>query len=103
MNNKLKYLLGIDIGTSGAKAGIFDTDGNLVALNQQEYHFNHPKPGWSEIDPYEVWGKVVSVVNNCTAQIGDGKQQIAAVGLSVLGETAMPVNEHGEPVHPAEH
>jgi xylulokinase len=97
----IKYLLGIDIGTSGAKAGIFGTDGNLVALSQIEYHFIQPRPGWSEIDPNEVWGKVVSVVNDCTAQLGDSKQHIAAVGLSVLGETAMPVNEHGHHIYPA--
>jgi xylulokinase len=101
MHNKVKYLLGIDIGTSGAKAGIFDLNGNLVSLSQQEYHFKHPRPGWSEIAPNDVWGKVVKVVNECTAQIGDSKQHITAVGLSVLGETAMPVNEHGQPVYPA--
>ncbi len=96
-----KYLLGVDLGTSGAKAGLFDEDGKLLSLAQEEYHFQHPKPGWSEIDPEEVWSKAVSVIKRCVAESGSNPEKIVAMGLSVLGETFLFADEHGDPVYPA--
>ena len=96
-----RYLLGVDISTSAVKAAIFDEDSNLVSLCQQGYRFQHPKPGWSEIDPEEVWRKTTRVVRECVSQSGLDPQQLVALGLSVLGDTAMPVDEAGCPVYPA--
>jgi xylulokinase len=95
------YLLGIDIGTGGAKAGLFDLDGNLISLHQLDYHFTHPKPGWSEISPLEVWEKVTQVVRGCVSRSGQDPREIAALGLSVLGETGLAVDEQGSPVYAA--
>jgi len=95
------YLLGIDIGTSGVKAVLFDEDGRSISTNHQEYHFINPKPGLSEIDPEEVWKKTVSVVKECVVESGRSKEQIVAMGLSVLGETTMPLDEKGNPLYPA--
>jgi xylulokinase len=96
-----KYLLGVDIGTSGAKAGIFSREGRLISLNQNEYAFEHPKPGWSEIDPDEVWAKARLAVKNAVIQSGVEPNTIAAMGLSVIGETGLPVDESGDPLYPA--
>ena len=42
------YLAGVDIGTSGAKAMVFDLAGNPLASAYQEYPY--PRPGWVEQD-----------------------------------------------------
>jgi xylulokinase len=96
-----KFLLGIDLGTSGAKAGIFDENGEMISTAKEEYHFQHPNPGWSEIDPEEVWQKAGSVIRECVDQSGLDPAQIVAMGLSVLGETFMFVDEAGNPVYNA--
>jgi len=96
-----RYLLGIDIGTSGVKAAIFDVDGNLISLARQGYHFHHPDPVWSEIDPEEVWHKTVKAVRECVSRSSLEPKHIVALGLSVLGETSMPLDERGHPVYPA--
>jgi xylulokinase len=96
-----KYLLGVDLGTSGAKAGIFDEKGELISTAKEEYHFQHPNPGWSEIDPEEVWQKAGSVIRDCVKESGLDAEQIVAMGLSVLGETFMFVDEEGKPVYNA--
>ncbi|MGE5223810.1 MAG: FGGY-family carbohydrate kinase [Omnitrophica WOR_2 bacterium] len=95
------FLLSIDIGTGGAKAGLFDLNGELAGLCQQEYRFQHPHPGWSELDPEEVWEKVKQVVRGCTGGLDPARQEILALGLSVLGETSFPVDEDDRPVYPA--
>jgi xylulokinase len=96
-----RYLLGVDLGTSGAKAGIFDEDGELISTAKEEYHFQHPNPGWSEIDPEEVWQKAGSVIRECVRESDLDPAQILAMGLSVLGETFMFVDEAGNPVYNA--
>ena len=95
------YLMAIDIGTGGAKAAIFDAEGSPISLRQQEYSYVHPQPGWSELDPEEVWQKVTRVSRECLAQSGLEPAQVKALGLSVLGETGLAVDEHGNPVYPA--
>ncbi len=45
------YMLGIDIGTSRIKVGLFNQTGQLVTLNRQDYQISYPVPGWAEVDP----------------------------------------------------
>ncbi|MCJ7518987.1 MAG: FGGY family carbohydrate kinase [Anaerolineaceae bacterium] len=96
-----QFFMGLDIGTSGVKAVIFDDYGNPLSIAQQEYHFFNPKPGWSEIDPEEVWRKTVTSIRECTLQSTISPKQISAIGLSVLGETTLPMDEKGHPLYQA--
>ena len=60
-------LLGIDLGTSGVKAGIYDPKGCLIGLGRSSnYTFYSPKPGWSQSDP-ELWWKdiILSIKAAC--------------------------------------
>ena len=42
-----RYLLGIDIGTTGAKCTVYDTGGCMVGHAYQEYPMIHPHEGWT--------------------------------------------------------
>jgi len=42
------YLMGVDLGTAGTKAAIFDEEGNLFADAYEESRLSYPKPGWVE-------------------------------------------------------
>jgi len=95
------YFIGLDIGTSGVKAVLFSPTGKLICSSQDEYRFKNPKPGWSELDPEEVWAKTVRVVRDCVVQSTVNPKNIKALGLSVLGETCMPLDENGSPLYPA--
>ena len=46
----LEYLLGVDLGTSGTKTVLFDTEGNTVASATIEYPMYQPQNGWAEQD-----------------------------------------------------
>ena len=46
-----ELLLGIDLGTSGCKVTLIDTDCNFVGDGYTEYTTYHPNIGWSEQDP----------------------------------------------------
>ena len=54
-----KYLIGLDIGTSGTKCIITDDGGKVIASSTQEYPLYTPKPGWAEQDPQDWWDACV--------------------------------------------
>src|SRR5512144_2408805 len=47
-------LLGIDIGTSGAKAAVVDAAGRVLGVGRDEYGMAMPRQGWAEQDP-AIW------------------------------------------------
>ena len=50
-----KYIIALDQGTTSSRAVLFDTDGKLLAVEQQEFTQFFPKPGWVEHDANEIW------------------------------------------------
>jgi len=89
----LMSLMGIDVGSTGAKAVVFDVDGRVLAQSYREYPELHPRPGFFELDPQQVWEAFVAVVGEAAASSGDPVQALA---ISAIGETFVPVDERGE-------
>ena len=78
----MKYLLGIDIGTSGTKALIIDEDACVAGEAYREYSIDCPQVGWAEQDPELWWRAACETANEALAKSGLAPRQIAAVGLS---------------------
>ena len=90
-------LLVLDLGTTAAKAVLFDEDGRVVRKGYCEYPTRAPLPGLSEQDPREWWGALVA---SCRQAVRGG-EKLAAVGLTTQRATVVPVDREGEPLHPA--
>ncbi len=75
----MKYLIGIDIGTSGTKSVLFDTEGKVVASAAAEYPMYQPKNGWAEQNSNDWWRAVCKTLCEIT-QKADG--EICGIGLS---------------------
>jgi len=82
-------LLGIDVGTSGCKAAVFSEDGRLLASAYEEYDYQHPQPGWAELDSTQVWGKIKRTIGKAAS--GANADPIKALCVSSLGEAVVPV------------
>ena len=78
----MKYLIGLDVGTSGAKCIMIDETGKVVASSTQEYPLYTPKPGWAEQNPQDWWDAVVRGLRVIL-------QKAAAVGLDCTAEIEM--------------
>lgn len=91
-------LLGLDIGTTGCKAILFDSDGALLAKASREYPVDFPQPHYAEQDLENVWRLAQEAIREAlaAAKVTD----LAAIGLSVHGEAVTPVDEHGRPLRP---
>jgi len=85
--------MGLDIGTTGTKANVFNERGELVASAYREYPLLHPRPGWIELDPEQVWANVRAAVSQAAS--GAGRDPVRALAISVLGEAAVPVDRSG--------
>jgi len=96
VNREEILLLGVDVGTSGTKAVLFDANGGGLARAHESYALHHPAPGFFELDPEEVWSAVAS----CLRRIGReyGRKAIKALAVSVQGEAFIPIGKEGRPL-----
>ncbi|MFJ4681520.1 MULTISPECIES: glycerol kinase GlpK [unclassified Kitasatospora] len=96
------HIAAIDQGTTSSRCILFDADGRIVAVEQQEHAQIFPQPGWVEHDPAEIWTRVRSVVRGALGKAGLTAADVRAVGITNQRETTVLWDRHtGEPVHNA--
>lgn len=78
----MKYLLGIDIGTSGTKTVLFDRGGNPISSSTAEYPLYQPEIGWAEQDPLDWWNAVCITINQVIKDSNINPESISGIGLS---------------------
>ncbi len=90
-------LLGLDIGTTGCKAIVFDPEGKVLAGSYREYSLVHPRPGWNELDVHTLWDGVRTVIQEVNAV--PFIEPVAAMGISCQGEAVIPMDLNGDPLY----
>ncbi len=95
-------LLGLDLGTTGAKVVLVDGgDGTILAQAAQEYATLYPHPGWAEQDP-EVWWQaaaaIIAQVLRAPALAPNAAQHVAAICISSQAPTLVLVDAQGRPL-----
>jgi xylulokinase len=96
------YLLGIDVGTGGARALIIDAEGRVVASATEDHKaFASPQIGWAEQDPGDWWRACGIAVRKVLALSQLRNDQIACVGLSGQMHGAVLLDEQDRVVRPA--
>ena len=94
-------LLGLDIGTTAVKAGLFGDDGRLLGSGAQEYRLSTPAPDRAELDPEQYWNATRIAVGQAVAASGLDRGSVGAIAVSSQGETVIPVDRDGTPIGPA--
>ena len=98
----MTYLLALDQGTSSSRSIVFDTQGHVVALAQQELPQMYPQLGWVEHDPHAIWRTQLATARDALAQAGLQARDIHAVGITNQRETTVVWNRRtGQPIHHA--
>src|SRR5215211_2600887 len=91
-------LLGIDEGTTGVKAALFDEQLRPVREARRDKVNRHPKPGWVEQDGEEVLQLVVEAVGEL---LEAADEEVVACGLDHQGESVLAWDaESGKPLSP---
>ena len=86
----MTYLLALDQGTSSSRSIVFDADGTIVAMAQQEITQIYPHPGWVEHDPLEIWRTQLATAREVLLKAGISAQQVRA-----MAESGILVAVHG--------
>ena len=86
--------MGVDIGTSGCKAVVFNDKGQQISRSYREYDVISGKAGWAELDTDEVMEKCFEVIGESAKQAGKGF--VAGLGISSQGEAFTLLDKKGK-------
>lgn len=96
-----RLLLGIDVGSSVAKAALFDTAGRELAAEGRPIPHQRPLPGWSEVDMLAVWQQTASTIRAVLNHTDEAAKRVAAVGVTGCMVGAWMVDAAGAPIRNA--
>jgi xylulokinase len=89
--------MGLDVGTTGCKAVVFNEDAEVLSSAYREYPLLHPRPGWSELDPEFVWQRSKEVIAQVNERVK--RDPVEAVSISVQGEAVTPIDRDGKSLY----
>jgi glycerol kinase len=83
------FILSLDQGTTSSRAILFDHNGSIVSVAQQEVPQIFPSPGLVEHDPEAIWSSQLAVAQEVIKKAGASASDIAALGIANQRETAL--------------
>ncbi len=84
-----EYVLALDQGTTSSRAIVFNHDGAIVSVAQQEFPQIYPAPGLVEHDPEAIWSSQLAVAQEALKKAGATAANVAAIGITNQRETAI--------------
>lgn len=93
------YLAGVDVGTTGLKAALFDLQGRVVAEASKPYPVAQPRMNWAEQDAEQWWNAFKEASRQLTARVP--ASAIASIAVDSQCPSLVPVTEDGRPLRNA--
>lgn len=95
----MNYYIGADLGTSGLKLLLVDTEGEILNSVTKNYEVYYPNPGWSEQNAEDWWNAFVGG----TQELLSGFDAKSVKGLSVAGQMhgLVILDKNDEVIRPA--
>ena len=90
------YILAYDLGTSGCKATIYDTEGSCVKKYFESYETFYPLSKYHEQRPLDWWDTFIKSTKGILEGKPDLRKDIAAIAISGHSLGAVPISKKGE-------
>ena len=88
-------LLGIDIGTTHCKAGVFNREGRTIKIASRPTVTSHAPEGYAYYDPETLWATITDVIREVAEASPD---PIRAVGIASMAEGGLLIDRRtGQP------
>lgn len=97
----MKYLIGVDVGTSATKTVLFDEDGAVAASASREYPLYQPENGWAEQRPEDWRDAVLATLKEVTDRSGIPAGDIKGIGISGQMHGLVMLDGKGEVIRPS--
>jgi gluconokinase len=91
-------VLGVDIGTTAVKTGVFDASGQEYASAQAGYPLYGPHPGFAEQDPQAILEATITTIRQAAAGARGRGKQITALCFSGAMHGLMALDAHDQPL-----
>lgn len=95
------YVLGSDIGTSGAKSVVLDARGRVCGWAIADYPTLRPCPGWAEQHPEDWFKAFCTTVQRAIEEAGIAPENIATVCVVGITHNAVLLDEGGRVLRPS--
>jgi glycerol kinase len=97
-----KYILALDQGTTSSRSIIVNEQGNIVAMEQQEFTQIFPESGWVEHDPKEILESQLTTLKKVLKKANVSPTDIVGIGITNQRETTIVWNKNtGRPIYNA--
>jgi xylulokinase len=90
--------VGLDVGTTGARAVGVDAHGAVVADAAAGYELARPRPGWTEQRPEDWWSASQEALGKVAAGVGD---RVVGIGLTGQMHGSVFLDEDLKVIRPA--
>ena len=94
-------LIGVDIGTTGAKTILMDSSGRQLASATEEYPLSNPQPKWSEQDPERWVQAALNTIRDALRKADVPARRVKGVGFSGQMHGLVLLDEAGGVLRPA--
>lgn len=91
----MKYIAGLDIGTTGCKITVYDQTGTFCKKYYQVYPVRRAM-GKHEVDALDIWSSVKAVLK----EAAECYPEIEGIGVTSFGESCVLLDENDIPVRP---
>lgn len=89
------YLMGIDVGTTNTKVGVYDSSGNEIILKKTRTPMILRGSGEAEFNPRSIWENLTRLIQQVPAEC---RNKVKAVSISSLAETVYPLDSNDSPL-----
>lgn len=97
----MSILLGLDVGTGGARAVAVDESGNVIAEASAEYPLLSPRPGWTEQNPDDWWASSKEALGRVASEVDAAGEEVAGLGLTGQMHGSVFLDSSGKVIRPA--
>ncbi|MBX5443264.1 MAG: gluconokinase [Solirubrobacteraceae bacterium] len=95
-----QVVIGVDVGTTSAKATAFDVDGGEHGHGEHGYELADPQPGAAVLDPGEVVDATLRAIADAAAQARRAHCEIAGLAMSAAMHGLTALDAGGRPLTP---
>ncbi len=93
-----KYVLGVDVGTVSARAGLFDTEGHLVGRAEHPIELHRPEPDFVEQSSDDIWRAVAEAAQEARRTAGVPAASVVGIGFDATC-SLVAIDGHGGTGH----
>ena len=96
-----ELVLALDVGTTGVRSIVFDTEGAVLARAYKEFESSYPKPSWVEQNAQTWWDAACVTTKQCLTKPGVSAERICGLSVTNQRETVVPIDDAGNPLRSA--